>query len=253
VPSQPRNFRIEQIPARHCIRFHLWYNGSKARRHTTETRARAVINAIPTEVENLKALEVGGAWGYFGFLLASQGAKVTVSDLAVDDLAFGAKVCQMNRFNTAVEFCAADALTLPFPDSSFDATISMEMIEHIPGGPEKVCAEFARVTRAGGFVIISTPNPRGVAQVVKTQLKKIAALRRRYSILVYDEWFISPAEILSAAAKARLELIALSRTGMTVPFAPNWLFPANLVLEKLFTVLPVFLTTNIFVFKKMLP
>ena len=250
VASKPGNFQIEQIPSDPCIRFQLWYGGNRARRHTTETRAKAVIDAIPVKPEKLRVLEVGGSWGYFSFLLASRGATVTATDVLVEDLAFGAKVHQMNSCNGSVEFCAADALALPFPDGSFDTTISMEMIEHIPIGPEEVCAEFARVTRVGGFVVLSTPNPKGVAQVVKNQLKKIPALRRRYTFLDYDEWFLSPAEVLLSAGKAHLQPIAMSRTGMTVPFAPNWLFPANLIIEKVFTVLPGLLTTNIFVFKK---
>ena len=126
----------------------------------------------------------------------------------------------------------------------------MEMIEHIPIGPEEVCAEFARVTRVGGFVVLSTPNPKGVAQVVKNQLKKISALRRRYSFLDYDEWFLTPAEILLAAGKARLRLLSICRTGLTVPFAPDWIFPLNLVVERGFKAVPILLTTNIFVFQK---
>jgi ubiquinone/menaquinone biosynthesis C-methylase UbiE len=251
MSPKPRNFTIEQIPPNPCIRFQLWYGGSKARRHTTQSRARAVILAIPASLENLKVLEVGGGWGYFAFQLASHGAKVTTSDISVGDLAFGAEVCRLNRYDGALKFCAANALTLPFPDSSFDATFSIEMLEHIADGPEKVCTEFARVTRTGGSVIISTPNPRGLAQVVKTQLKKSSLLRRRYTFLNYDnEWFLSPTEVFSAAAKASLKPIAFKRTGMTVPFIPNWLFPVNLVLEKAFKILPFFLTTNIFVFEK---
>lgn len=250
MPSTPGSIQVERIPENPCIRFQVWYGGSKARRHTTETRARAVLNAIPLRLENLKALEVGGGWGYLSFLLASLGAKVTASDILTGDLSFGAKLGQTNRYKGTPEFCAADALRLPFRDASFDATISMEMIEHIPGGPEKVCVEFARVTRADGFVILSTPNPNGVAQVVKNRLKKISALRRRYSFLDYEEWFLTPEEILSAAVKARLKLVSLRRTGLTVPFVPNWIFPLNLVFEKAFTAVPILLTTNIFVFQK---
>lgn len=250
MPSPPGNIQVDRVPANPCIRFQLWYGGSKARRHTTETRARAVIDAIPAKLENLKALEVGGGWGYFSLLLASYGATVTASDIFTEDLSFGAKLRQTNRFNGGVDFCAADALTLPFRDASFDATISMEMIEHIRDAPERVWMEFARVTRADGFVIVSTPNPKGVAQVVKNRLKTISALRRRYSFLDYDEWFLTPAEVLSAAGKARLRLVSLRRTGLMIPFAPDCIFPFNLVLEKAFKAVPILLTTNIFVFQK---
>lgn len=246
----PPSFQVEHIPENPCVRFQLWFAGSKARRHTTESRAKAVMDAIPARFENSKILEVGSGWGYLSFQLAHRGASVTCSDIEVEDVKFGSRVRKLNNYDGAIRFCAADALTLPFKEESFDATVSMEMIEHVPGGPGKVCAEFARVTRPNGFVVLSTPNPNGVAQVVKERLKKVPALRRRYSFLDYEEWFLSPSEVLSAAAQAHLKLVTLRRTGLTVPFVPDWLFPFNLVAEKAFGALPDFLTTNIFVFQR---
>lgn len=248
--SNPGDFQVEHIPESPCVRFQMWYAGSKARRHTTECRAKAVMDAIPMCFENSKILEVGSGWGYLSFVLANRGASVTSTDIEVGDVHFGSRVRKLNNYDGAIRFCAADALTLPFKDEAFDVTISMEMIEHVPGGPGKVCSEFARVTRPNGFVVLSTPNPNGVAQVVKEGLKRVPALRRRYSFLDYEEWFLSPAEVLSATGSACLKPVTLRRTGLTVPFVPDWLFPFNLAAEKAFNVLPMFLTTNIFVFQR---
>lgn len=245
----PSNFQLD-LPADSCFRFQLWYAGNKARRHITETRAWAVLDTIPGPVKNLKVLDAGTGWGYFAFLLAARGAGVTAIDFEIEDIKFGSRVRMLNGHSGAVRFCAANALDLPFPEASFDLTVSMEMVEHIPEPPDKVCRELARVTKPGGIVVLSTPNPKGLAQVAKSRLKRVSALRRKYWFLDYDEWFLSPAEIISAAAACGLRLVALRRTGLMVPFAPDWLFPLNVVVEKAFKVLPVLLTTNIFVFRK---
>jgi dolichol-phosphate mannosyltransferase len=46
---------------------------------------------------------------------------------------------------------------LPFPDGAFDAVICSEVIEHIPDAPE-VLGEMTRVLRAGGTLILGTPD-----------------------------------------------------------------------------------------------
>jgi len=46
---------------------------------------------------------------------------------------------------------------LPFASSAFDAIISLEGIEHVLN-PEALFAEFARVLKPGGILVISTPN-----------------------------------------------------------------------------------------------
>ena len=49
------------------------------------------------------------------------------------------------------------AAPLPFADAAFDAVICLEGIEHLVN-PVQLIAEFARVTRAGGEIVVSTPN-----------------------------------------------------------------------------------------------
>jgi SAM-dependent methyltransferase len=49
------------------------------------------------------------------------------------------------------------ALRIPFPNESFEAVVSYQVIEHIPF-PERVLGEMARVCRPGGVVCIAGPN-----------------------------------------------------------------------------------------------
>jgi 2-polyprenyl-3-methyl-5-hydroxy-6-metoxy-1,4-benzoquinol methylase len=250
VIKEDRGLSLKAVPDQACKRFRVWYAGSPARRHTTEHRANAVLDAIPVSLKKLRVLETGAGWGFFSFVGARRGAEMLATDLLVEDVAFGSKVAKLNGFGNSVRFCAADALRLPFADELFDVSISMEMVEHIKDGASKVCQEMGRVTRSNGFVVISTPNPWGIAQVTKNFLKKFARLQHRYDFLDYDEWFLTKKEVTGAAAAAGLEVAGFYHSGLTVPFLPAWLFKLNLVVEKAFSIFPFLLTTNIFVFRK---
>jgi len=50
-----------------------------------------------------------------------------------------------------------DMRALPFADGDFDATISVQAIEHVPD-PERALAEARRVVRPGGVAVFVTPN-----------------------------------------------------------------------------------------------
>ena len=50
-----------------------------------------------------------------------------------------------------------DALTLPFPDESFDRVIAAEVLEHIPDD-ERAVRELVRVLRPGGRMAVTVPT-----------------------------------------------------------------------------------------------
>jgi SAM-dependent methyltransferase len=56
-----------------------------------------------------------------------------------------------------VRFLVGDAEPLPFRDAAFDAVFAGELIEHLPD-PRPGVAEFRRVLRPGGMLILTTPN-----------------------------------------------------------------------------------------------
>jgi len=64
-----------------------------------------------------------------------------------------------------VHWVVAGAHPLPFRDEAFDAVFAGELIEHLVD-PREGLAEFGRVLRGGGVLILTTPNRRRLANVV---------------------------------------------------------------------------------------
>jgi SAM-dependent methyltransferase len=69
--------------------------------------------------------------------------------------------------HSEVRHLVADAQDVPLPDSSVDAIVSIEVIEHVPSGAALV-SEVARLLRPGGWALISTPcgNPGSLPWVL---------------------------------------------------------------------------------------
>lgn len=56
-----------------------------------------------------------------------------------------------------------DATAIPVADASFDAILCTEVLEHVPE-PVKVIAEFARILKRGGKLILTAPLGSGIHQ-----------------------------------------------------------------------------------------
>jgi SAM-dependent methyltransferase len=101
-----------------------------------------------------ETLDIACGVGYGSALLARSAARVIGADLsqsAVDT----ARTAYASIAN--LEFTRAACAALPFADSSFDAVVSFETIEHI-SEQEKFLDEVRRVLRPEGLFVVSSPN-----------------------------------------------------------------------------------------------
>lgn len=103
-----------------------------------------------------RILDVAAGTGTSSAALTRTGAHVIAADFSAGMIAVGR---QRQAHNSNVEFVQADATALPFADNEFDAvTISFGLRNVVE--PQKALAEFYRVTKPGGRVVIcefSTP------------------------------------------------------------------------------------------------
>ena len=98
-----------------------------------------------------RVLDAGCGEGYGSEILAGSGGSVVGVDLEVP------VVRRASERYPSAEFRAGDIGSLPFPDASFDAVVSLQVIEHVRD-PSRFLQECSRVLRDGGTIVLSTPN-----------------------------------------------------------------------------------------------
>lgn len=112
-----------------------------------------------------------------------------------------------------VRFLVGDAQPLPFRDGAFDAVFAGELIEHLPD-PRPGVAEFRRVLRPGGTLILTTPNRLRLANVADGSERPYSP--DHLSELSYDE----------VGALLTAEGFEIRRaTGLYLELLLNWFSP----------------------------
>lgn len=105
--------------------------------------------------EGKLVLDAGTGFGRFARALALKGAKVLGIDINPDMI----EIASSNNYDLSqsITWQLGDIENLILQDESFDAVVCMETLMHIPV-PSKAIAEFARVTRPGGIVVVGINN-----------------------------------------------------------------------------------------------
>jgi SAM-dependent methyltransferase len=100
-----------------------------------------------------RVLDVASGSGYGAALLAGVAGRVWALDID------GAAVARARSTCTADNLCFvhADAGHLPFAAASLDLAVAFEVIEHL-SDQEGLVRELARVLKAGGIALVSTPD-----------------------------------------------------------------------------------------------
>lgn len=100
-------------------------------------------------------LDAGCGTGNYTIELAKRGATIVGIDSSEEMLAWAGLKAKGERLKAS--FQVADAMNLPFPDSSFDAVISNGLLCFLKE-PEKALIEMRRVLKPGGRLVVGVLN-----------------------------------------------------------------------------------------------
>jgi len=115
-----------------------------------------IMERIDREAKLLKGkhvLELGCGMGYDSLEFLKRGVRVTATDLTPNAVAITRRHFELEKVQ-AEDIRTANALDLPFPDSTFDAVWANGVL-HATGDTPRAIREARRVLKPGGRAIIS--------------------------------------------------------------------------------------------------
>ncbi len=132
---------------------------------------RAVLHAefhrlLSTAGEGAASLEIGCGTALDSSLLALKypGLRAVATDYSEPALAVARAAAA--KLGATVECAKADATALPYPNGMYDLVFSQGVVEHFPD-PLPMLREQARVTKAGGAVVVDVPQTFNLYTLVK--------------------------------------------------------------------------------------
>jgi 2-polyprenyl-3-methyl-5-hydroxy-6-metoxy-1,4-benzoquinol methylase len=148
----------------------------------------------------------------------------------------GVDAVRYDGFPASVPFVAADLNrdAIPVADGSADIVVSLETIEHLEN-PRAFCRELVRITRPGGWLLVTTPNQRSLVSLGALLLKEHFSAFRDSSYPAHQTALLDT-DLRRIATENRLQEISITFTGsgripLTGAFYPSWLsraFPRSL-------------------------
>jgi SAM-dependent methyltransferase len=136
-----------------------------------------LLNLVPLRCE--RAVDVGCGDGLFARRLAARAASVVALDPHRDQVTAAKATCA-DAGNVVV--VQADALSVPFPEASFDAVTSLAVIHHLP--LEDAITKMVRLLRPGGRLVLLGVWP-GTATPLDIAISLVPVVVNRCYILLW--------------------------------------------------------------------
>ena len=123
-------------------------------------------------------VDLGCGWGTFCIVFAPLCKEITGLDFSKKSIALCKRLIKNYGYKN-VKFVWADAQHTGLKSGAYDAIVSADLFEHLyPQQSERVLDECRRLLRKGGKLIIWTPDPGHIFEILKNNnilLKKNAA------------------------------------------------------------------------------
>ena len=112
-----------------------------------------------------KIVDAGCGFGKWVIYLKRQGYDI----MGIDDNELA--VTKLKDFDDSLQVELGDILDVHYPDNSFDAYISMGVVEHFEDGPTSALKEAYRVLKPNGLIFVSVPTVNVIRRLVRRPLR----------------------------------------------------------------------------------
>ena len=139
-------------------------------------RSRHVMRKVKIK-SGEKVFDAGCGVGLYSLRIAYKGAYVVGGDLSPlfkYSLLFGDA-----KLTKRVDFIIMDLNYTPIKSESFDKILCVDVLEHIPND-KKVIAEFSRILKKNGEILIHVPNLKRYAKLKNSAKAKQMSLEKLY-------------------------------------------------------------------------
>jgi len=120
-----------------------------------------------------RILEAGCGLGRWIAYFAHNGYRLTGLDVTADGMR------QLRSKDVNAELVQGDVRGLPFRENSFDAVLSLGVLEHIEEGPEHALEEVVRVLKPGGTLFFQVPYNSPLRRVFVNRLHSLRMFVRK--------------------------------------------------------------------------
>lgn len=134
-----------------------------------------LLSKIPDGINNKVVLNIGTFFPIDEIYLASRVKAIYSIDISpeiirVANLIADKEIHPNLRNKVIIEH--ADAANLPYENEFFDVAFSFSTLEHIPNvqNRNKAFKELSRVTKKGGYVIVTVPNKLNLGKYFRSKL-----------------------------------------------------------------------------------
>jgi SAM-dependent methyltransferase len=97
-------------------------------------------------------------------------------------------IARLKEYDSSLQVELGDILNLRYPDSSFDAYISMGVVEHFEGGPLPALKEAHRVLKPGGLIFVSVPTVNILRKIIRRPVRILINFIPRCFMELRDNW-----------------------------------------------------------------
>ena len=157
-------------------------------------------------------LDFGAGACWTSRMMAQLGCDVIACDVSPTALRLGEELCRLQPApgRGQVRFLVFDGRRLDLPDASVDRIACMDAFHHVPSWPE-VLAEFHRVLKPGGRVVMAEPGP---------EHSRTAAAQQEMSMYTVLERNVIIEDVAALAAKAGFTSTAIGMYSGHPVFVP---------------------------------